>query len=157
MPLHDILAELLAKNDLTRVADLEFRAACALAEMEISGIGLNSSGAGELLAQEEIEVLSESRPAGGCAGLSGKEELQTCQHQSRSPEKSCCCRLRLRRGSYALQASLLQSGISEQMAVEIPYNFIDSHLFRANRILCRAVALASNAVRTMIAISHWML
>ncbi len=56
LPLHDILAELIAKNDLTRVAELEFRAACALAEMEISGIGLDTSGAKELLAQEEIEV-----------------------------------------------------------------------------------------------------
>lgn len=56
LPLHDILAELLARNDLQSVADLEFRAACALAEMEISGIGLDSSGAKELLAQEEDEV-----------------------------------------------------------------------------------------------------
>ena len=56
LPLHDILAELIAKNDLQKIADLEFRAAFALAEMEISGIGLDSLGAKELLAQEEDEV-----------------------------------------------------------------------------------------------------
>lgn len=56
LPLHGILAELLARNDLCRVADLEFRAAVVLAEMEISGIGLDSSGARELLAREVDEV-----------------------------------------------------------------------------------------------------
>jgi len=59
LPLHDILAELLAKNDLQRVADLEFRAAIALVEMEISGIGLDSSGARELIDQEEDEIIDQ--------------------------------------------------------------------------------------------------
>lgn len=50
---------LLAKNDLQRVADLEFSAAIALAEMEISGIGLDSSGARELIDREEDEIIDQ--------------------------------------------------------------------------------------------------
>ena len=56
LPIHCILAELLAKNDLQRVADLEFRAIPSLAEMEVTGIGLNAAGARSLVRDLEREV-----------------------------------------------------------------------------------------------------
>ncbi|MCX6674443.1 MAG: DNA polymerase [Methanothrix sp.] len=56
LPLHDILAELLAKNDLQKIADLEFRAVSSLAEMEISGIYLDCDQAKRIVEEEENEI-----------------------------------------------------------------------------------------------------
>jgi DNA polymerase I len=56
LPLHDILAALLAKNGLRRIADLEFRTVCSLAEMEISGIYMDRDQAKEIVEQEENEI-----------------------------------------------------------------------------------------------------
>ena len=56
LPLHDILAALLAKNGLQKIADLEFRAVCSLAEMEISGIYLDSDQAKRKVEDEENEI-----------------------------------------------------------------------------------------------------
>ena len=53
LPLHDILAALLAKNGLQNIADLEFRAVCSLAEMEISGIYLDCDQAKKMAASKE--------------------------------------------------------------------------------------------------------
>ena len=56
LPIHDILAELLAKNGLQKVADLEFRAICSLAEMEVSGIHLDCDQAKRIIEDEENEL-----------------------------------------------------------------------------------------------------
>lgn len=56
LPLHDILAELISKNDLQKVADLEFRAISAMVEMEISGIHLDCSQAKSMVSEEENEI-----------------------------------------------------------------------------------------------------
>lgn len=56
LPLQDILAELISKNDLQKVADLEFRAISAMVEMEISGIHLDCSQAKSMVAEEENEI-----------------------------------------------------------------------------------------------------
>jgi DNA polymerase I-like protein with 3'-5' exonuclease and polymerase domains len=56
LPIHDILAELLAKNGLQKIADLEFRAICSLAEMEISGIYLDCDQAKRIVEDKENEL-----------------------------------------------------------------------------------------------------
>ncbi len=56
LPLHDILEELLSKNGLQSVADLEFGAISAIVEMEISGIHLDCLQAKSIVAQEENEI-----------------------------------------------------------------------------------------------------
>jgi DNA polymerase-1 len=56
LPLHNILAELLARNGLQKIADLEFGAVCSLAEMEISGIFLDCDQARGIVEQEENEI-----------------------------------------------------------------------------------------------------
>jgi len=56
LPLHDILAELLARNRLQKIADMEFQAASSIAEMEVSGIHLESDLARSMVCQEEFEV-----------------------------------------------------------------------------------------------------
>ena len=56
LPLHDILTNLLAKNNLQKIADLEFRAICSLAEMEITGIYLDSDQARKKVEEEENEI-----------------------------------------------------------------------------------------------------
>ena len=56
LQLHDIFAELLAKNDLQKIADMEFRAVCSLAEMEISGIYLDCDQAKRIVEDEENEI-----------------------------------------------------------------------------------------------------
>lgn len=56
LPTYRILDELLAKNDLQRVADLEFKAIASLVEMEITGMGLNAVDAGSLVRDLEGEV-----------------------------------------------------------------------------------------------------
>lgn len=56
LPIYLILDELLAKNELQRIADLEFRAICALAEMEITGIYLDSCRAERMVQELEYEI-----------------------------------------------------------------------------------------------------
>jgi DNA polymerase I-like protein with 3'-5' exonuclease and polymerase domains len=56
LPLHGILAELLARNGLQRIAELEFKAASSLAEMQISGIQLDCDQARAFVSREEGEI-----------------------------------------------------------------------------------------------------
>jgi DNA polymerase I len=56
LPIYLILDELLAKNELQRIADLEFRAICSLAEMEITGIYLDSCQAERMVRELEYEI-----------------------------------------------------------------------------------------------------
>jgi DNA polymerase I-like protein with 3'-5' exonuclease and polymerase domains len=56
LPLHDILAELISKNDLQRVADLEFQAISSIVEMEISGIYLDCHQARGMVREEENKI-----------------------------------------------------------------------------------------------------
>ena len=56
LPIYCILNELLARNDLQRIADLEFRAIASLAEMEVTGIRLNATEARGLVRDLEGEV-----------------------------------------------------------------------------------------------------
>ncbi len=56
LPIYCILSELLARNDLQSIADLEFRAVPSLVEMEVSGIRLNAADAAGLLQDLEGEV-----------------------------------------------------------------------------------------------------
>ncbi|HUM80444.1 MAG TPA: hypothetical protein PLQ38_01600, partial [Methanothrix sp.] len=57
LPLHQILAELIARNDLQRIADLEFRAISSLAEMEVSGIQMDCNQARNMVSQDEKEMV----------------------------------------------------------------------------------------------------
>ena len=59
LPLHDIFAELLARNGLQRVADLEFQVVSSLVEMEISGIHLDCSAARSMIREEENEICNQ--------------------------------------------------------------------------------------------------
>ncbi|MDD2755695.1 MAG: hypothetical protein PHS80_09230, partial [Methanothrix sp.] len=56
LPLFEILETLLIKNELQKIADLEFRTICSLAEMEVTGIRLNAADAQSLLLDLEGEV-----------------------------------------------------------------------------------------------------
>jgi DNA polymerase-1 len=56
LPIYRILDELLARNDLQSIADLEFRAVPSLVEMEVTGIRLNAADAAGLLLDLEGEV-----------------------------------------------------------------------------------------------------
>ena len=56
LPIYLILDELLSKNELQRIADLEFRAICSLAEMEITGIYLDSCQAERMVRELEYEI-----------------------------------------------------------------------------------------------------
>lgn len=56
LPLHDILAELLYRNGLQRIADLEFQAVFSLAEMEASGIHMDCDRARAMVSLEEGEI-----------------------------------------------------------------------------------------------------
>jgi len=56
LPLHGILSELLARNSLQKIAELEFKAASSLAEMQISGIHLDCQQAKAFVSREEGEI-----------------------------------------------------------------------------------------------------
>jgi DNA polymerase-1 len=56
LPIYCILSELLGRNDLQRIADLEFRAVPSLVEMEVTGIGLNGADAKRLVLELEGEI-----------------------------------------------------------------------------------------------------
>jgi len=56
LPVYSILNELLAQNELQRIADLEFLATASLVEMEITGILMMKDGAEKLVRDLEGEV-----------------------------------------------------------------------------------------------------
>jgi DNA polymerase-1 len=56
LPLHHILAELLARNGLEKIADLEFQVAASLAEIQGSGIHLECDQARSMVRREEYEI-----------------------------------------------------------------------------------------------------
>jgi DNA polymerase I len=58
LPLYNIFEELLSRNGLQRVADLEFEVVSSIAEMEISGIHMDCSQANDIVAREENEICS---------------------------------------------------------------------------------------------------
>ena len=57
LPLHTVLQELLVKNTLTRVADLEFRTISPVVEMELSGIYLDSDATKALTQEMEARIV----------------------------------------------------------------------------------------------------
>lgn len=57
LPLHAILQELLIKNTLMRVAELEFRTISPVVEMELSGIYLDADAARELMQEKEARMV----------------------------------------------------------------------------------------------------
>jgi DNA polymerase I-like protein with 3'-5' exonuclease and polymerase domains len=56
LPLHDIMAELLDRNGLQKVADLEFQVISSLVEMEISGIHMDCNQAKNMVGEDENEI-----------------------------------------------------------------------------------------------------
>ncbi|RDV81693.1 DNA polymerase [Ammonifex thiophilus] len=56
LPLREVLRELLVRNKLVRVAEVEFACVPATVEVELSGMPFDAGRAGELLAQAEGEV-----------------------------------------------------------------------------------------------------
>ena len=56
LPLYDIFAELISRNGLQQVADLEFQTTSSIAEMEISGIYMDCHRAKDMVAQDENEI-----------------------------------------------------------------------------------------------------
>lgn len=56
LPLYAIFAELIVRNDLQRVADLEFRVVPAISEMEVTGIRIDVSKAQEMVREKESEI-----------------------------------------------------------------------------------------------------
>lgn len=57
LPLHAILQELLIKNTLMRVAELEFRTISPVVEMELSGIYLDDDAARALMKEKEARMV----------------------------------------------------------------------------------------------------
>jgi DNA polymerase I len=57
LPLYAIFKELIAKNDLERVAELEFRTISPVVEMELCGINLDVDAANALIFEKEEELL----------------------------------------------------------------------------------------------------
>jgi DNA polymerase I-like protein with 3'-5' exonuclease and polymerase domains len=57
LPLYEILAELIERNDLQRIADLEFRAISSIVEMETAGIAMDSDQARRMVSQDEKEIV----------------------------------------------------------------------------------------------------
>lgn len=57
LPLHEVFRELLAKNELEKVAGLEFSALSPIAEMEISGMYLDAGSARALISEKEAQII----------------------------------------------------------------------------------------------------
>ena len=57
LPLHAVLQELLIKNTLMRVAELEFRTISPVVEMELSGIYLDADAARALMQEKEARMV----------------------------------------------------------------------------------------------------
>ena len=71
LPLHAVLQELLIKNTLMRVAELEFRTISPVVEMELSGINLDADAARALMQEKEdtmveafLELQAEAKKNG---------------------------------------------------------------------------------------------
>jgi DNA polymerase I len=56
LPLHDILLELLQKNNLTHIAELEFRALPSVIELELSGFPLDAQACRSLMEQKKAQA-----------------------------------------------------------------------------------------------------
>ncbi|MGA9098842.1 MAG: DNA polymerase, partial [Methanotrichaceae archaeon] len=57
LPLHKILQELIAKNNLEKVAELEFMTISPIVEMELSGINLDAEAAGSLISEKQSQLV----------------------------------------------------------------------------------------------------
>lgn len=73
LPLHDILQELLKKNELEDIAEMEFRAIPAVIEMELQGLPLDASRAMALQEQKSASMLQLSQEL--------QEEVQKAGYQ----------------------------------------------------------------------------
>jgi DNA polymerase I len=56
LPLHDILQELLRKNNLEQIAELEFRALPSVIEMELTGLPLDTQACRALMDQNKVQA-----------------------------------------------------------------------------------------------------
>ena len=56
LPLHDILLELLQKNKLEHIAELEFRALSSVIEMELTGLPLDTQACRSLMEQKKLQA-----------------------------------------------------------------------------------------------------
>ena len=56
LPLHDILQELLRKNELEHIAELEFRALPSVIEMELTGLPLDTQACRSLMEQKKLQA-----------------------------------------------------------------------------------------------------
>ena len=56
LPLHDILQELLQKNNLEHIAELEFRALPSVIEMELTGLPLDTQACRTLMEQKKLQA-----------------------------------------------------------------------------------------------------
>jgi DNA polymerase-1 len=56
LPLHDILQELLQKNKLEHIAELEFRALPSVIEMELTGLPLDTQACKTLMEQKKLQA-----------------------------------------------------------------------------------------------------
>ena len=56
LPLHDILQELLQKNNLEHIAELEFRALPSVIEMELTGLPLDTQACRSLMEQKKLQA-----------------------------------------------------------------------------------------------------
>jgi DNA polymerase I len=56
LPLHDILLELLSKNGLESIADVEFSALPAIVELELNGLPIDSGGARAVMEAKKIQA-----------------------------------------------------------------------------------------------------
>ena len=56
LPLHDILQELLQKNNLEHIAELEFRALPSVIEMELTGLPLDTQACKTLMEQKKFQA-----------------------------------------------------------------------------------------------------
>ena len=56
LPLHDIFQELLQKNNLTHIAELEFRALPSVIELELSGLPLDTQACRSLMDQKKAQA-----------------------------------------------------------------------------------------------------
>jgi len=81
LPLHAILRELLAKNELEKVAGLEFSALSPIAEMEISGMYLDADSARALISEKEAQII---KAFGDMQAEARKRGFVPVQHEGKS-------------------------------------------------------------------------
>jgi len=58
LPLHEILKELLQKNKLEHIAELEFRALPSVIEMELTGLPLDTQACRSLMEQKKTQAVN---------------------------------------------------------------------------------------------------